>query len=567
MVFCYRGQFLRLCRIQSGNFSRSPFQRRDVALKLAHYWSEASPIGAGVKVSNTERKVCNSALKKSPSRKNAAQPLQPQSNGAAPNLAQKMYLLRGLSKPHSREKLFSIVEKLETGNLTKSDVNTIISALGKAREPQAAFQFFRRVQAQAIELDSRSFNVVIAACGKNKQVGKAENLLHEMIKSGPKPNVVTFNTCIGAFLSLHKFKQALGLLDLMQQQGLEPDVYSYTFILGGLGRAGKHEEAMALLQEMKSKGISPNVVSYNSVIAAFAKVGDWKNALDQLREMERAGVLPDLYSYNAVIKALGGGRKNEWQMATQLLRTVELRGIQPDLVSYTTVANILGRAGEWEEAVEVIRKMRQSKIVPDLFAGSTSIGICCSPDADAWQEALYLLQWLENSGLVPKQQSLNECVAVCLRNQKWDQAFGVIREISRREMQVTQGNLVAAVQAHLKLGSRTEATNLFWTVGLRREAVKSGACVKVVNAILSACVEAADGKEAVRFLVDLEREGFPLNAESASILLKLAHLLCDEADDSETAKVLRNTAMSLNWARAKTVQPVHVVSGSEPQPH
>lgn len=299
--------------------------------------------------------------------------------------------------------------------------NTVIRGLGRTRQPEKAFEFYKRMQVKGEVLDNFTYSFLVKICGQLgsvllgkqihcnvlkhgleehvfvrntlvhmygmfKDINTATHLFEEM----PKSYVVTWNIIIECNVYCGRYKEAIDLFFRMLQCGVIPDDATFVVTLSACATLGELDIGRRVHSCIDHTGLGmDNVVSVsNSLIDMYAKCGVVEAAHRIFNEMKRRNIV----SWNTMILALAmHGHGDEAlglfsKMLKEELATpdeVTFLGvlcacshggmveegrrffdimtrdfnIQPTIKHYGALVDILGRAGLVEEAYQLIKSM------------------------------------------------------------------------------------------------------------------------------------------------------------------------------------------------------------------
>jgi pentatricopeptide repeat protein len=135
--------------------------------------------------------------------------------------------------------------------------NTAISALGKARQLEAAKELFDATPSP----DAVTYETMIAAYGMAGEPEAAEQVLATMQGAGHAPQDFAFCGLIAAYSLKGDYKAALAVKSRAAEAGIAPTVHMYNALIAACDRSQHYEQAVALSREMGASGVAPNGVT------------------------------------------------------------------------------------------------------------------------------------------------------------------------------------------------------------------------------------------------------------------------------------------------------------------
>lgn len=297
--------------------------------------------------------------------------------------------------------------------------NTMIRGLGRTRQPEKAFEFYKRMQVKGEVLDNFTYSFLVKVCGQlgsdllGKQIhcnvlkhGLEEHvfvrntLVHmygmfkdieaatHLFEEMPKSYLVAWNTIIDCNVYCGRYKEAIELFFRMLQSGLKPDDATFVVTLSacaalgeldigrrvhscidhtGLGNVVSVSNSLIDMYakcgvveaayEIFNKMKGRNIVSWNTMILGLAMHGHGDEALELFSKMlEEKLATPNEVTFLGVLCACShGGMVEEGRRYFDIMRRDY--NIQPTIKHYGSMVDILGRAGLVEEAYQLIKSM------------------------------------------------------------------------------------------------------------------------------------------------------------------------------------------------------------------
>lgn len=273
-----------------------------------------------------------------------------------------------------------------------------------------------------------AYNSLLTACSKAREVVQCKNLLVRMRKppSQLKPNIKAFNSVMACCANANRWKDALSVFDQCHREpGVTPDIYTYTNAIRACGKGGKTQRALSLLEVAKDKGLPVDTYCYTAALDACAKARQWKKALDLLDEMKEAGIEPSAVTYSVAISACGNG--GQWQKALEVLDVMRKKNLSINLITYNAAITALSKAAKqqshkssqdgqlWTRVMGLLDQMKSDGLEPDGFTFSSAIA-CCGAEG-RWEEALHLIELMQDGGPRTRPNRVSEDIVSVLKTE------------------------------------------------------------------------------------------------------------------------------------------------------
>lgn len=176
-------------------------------------------------------------------------------------------------------------------------------------------------------------------------------------------------------------------------------------------RSMSMDERMATLISLKN--------TYDERIDVYGRRREWSTALNFLDEMRARDISPDAATYEALFKALGS-RAHQWTRVLHLLGEMQEAGfdVTPTAMTWAVCAPARVK-GRWKKALEVFWTLRRQ--VPRPQREAYSFALYSSMKAKCWEDALALVDEMEELHLWPKSRDWNLAIDACFmaREDEW----------------------------------------------------------------------------------------------------------------------------------------------------
>jgi pentatricopeptide repeat protein len=114
-----------------------------------------------------------------------------------------------------------------------------------------------------------------------------------------------------------------------------------------------------------------------------------------------------------------------------VLEDMKKHSVQSNLITYSTMIKGHSQSGNVQAAFAVLEKMRQeTSFKPDEIMYNSLLDACAQQSLSS--EGLRLLEEMQNNGVQPSNYTLSVVVKLMGRSRKVDQAFNLVRDISRK---------------------------------------------------------------------------------------------------------------------------------------
>lgn len=228
------------------------------------------------------------------------------------------------------------------------------------------------------------------------------------------------------------------------------DGRSYSILLSGLASTQQPELSKYYFDRAVDQGVVPDLILLTSLLNAYVSAATpMMREARQLVQMAKTvyRVDPDIMMYNLLIKGYARTSPPDYEAARQLFDTINQSGVlTPTVFTYSMVANAYCSSGLAKDAEDFIREaMAQQKVKPNSTTFNTLIkgyarcrcrvrhGICscvvcfCSDP----EEALRLMNEMEQIGLVPDRITLNVVIESFCSCKQFSQAESIIEQVMR----------------------------------------------------------------------------------------------------------------------------------------
>lgn len=266
-----------------------------------------------------------------------------------------------------------------------------------------------------------------------------------------------------------------------------PDVYSWHIMMKAYGQNGCVEEAYTAFLQMPFT----NDVSWNTMISVFAQNGHGRRALDLFHEMQLTDIQPNRLTLVSVLDACAELANLEEGLEVHALLDVGRN--EMDAILGTALITMYGRCGAVGEAKSVFDGINNCDIV------AWTAMIAAFSQNGYGKEALEHFNQMQHKGYKPDTTAFICAVDACAGLQLLKDGRAVHVAIVDVGYENFRGVGNALINMYGKCKSLVDARDTFDDVSDRD--------VVSWTAIIGACAENADGKEALKLYNQMKVEG------------------------------------------------------------
>lgn len=232
------------------------------------------------------------------------------------------------------------------------------------------------------------------------------------------------------------------MLQVVKDKKLPIDSYCYTAAIEACAKGKMCDKALELLAEMEENGIEPSGVTYSVAITACGNGGQWQKALDLLDVMRKKNLSINLITYNSAITAVakaakhstraGRGDSQLWPKVKHLLDQISLDGLHPDGFSFSSAISCCGAEARWQEALTLLEQMEEGgpRTRPNKISYSAAISSCGK--AGQVDIAVNLFRRMRDQGISADLVAYNSLLSALRASKRSDVAFELWSEMVGR---------------------------------------------------------------------------------------------------------------------------------------
>lgn len=327
------------------------------------------------------------------------------------------------------------------------------------------------------------FHKIVSSLRQCRALAEGERVHACIIECGYEDNTFIGNLLIqmyGKFGSLEKAREVFDGL-------LSSNVHSWTIMIAAYAQNGNLDEAKTLFARMPQQ----DIVSWSGMITACAQNGRANEALEIFGQMQSEGFKPSKVTYICALSACASlaALTEGWGIHGSLVG----EGYESDAVIGAALVHMYGRCGSLDNARAVFSKLSDRDVV-----SWSSMIVACVQNGHR-MEALNLFQQMCSQYVEPNQVTyiciLGACD--CQKDLVQGQKIHVSIVNSGFESEVAVG--AALVNMYGRCGSKYDAEALFGKMS--QDTVLSW------NAMIAACGQMGDCKQALNFFHEMQIEG------------------------------------------------------------
>lgn len=298
--------------------------------------------------------------------------------------------------------------------------------------------------------------------------------------------------------------EGMGLHDSIIRCGCDTDRFLGNLLVQMYGSCGSLDDARAVFCRILDR----NLYSWTILIEAFTENGHDEEALKLHKQMQVEGVQPDKVTFICILNACASlsslieGRK--------IHALIALNGFESDVVVGTALVNLYGKCGIVEDARIAFCKMHERNEVTwnAMIATCAQNGNC--------EEALKCFHQMQTEGFKPDRITFIAILDACGSLAALAEGRDIHDNILEMEFQSDVAVGTALISMYSKCGSLEGVRCAFAGIPVKDHVSW--------NAVISACGQNGDSKEALRLFSQMQAEGFkPDKVTFSSILTACSH--------------------------------------------
>ncbi|MCO5588039.1 hypothetical protein L7F22_041993 [Adiantum nelumboides] len=277
-------------------------------------------------------------------------------------------------------RLFAATENLLEANLVFCNISdpsvfsweAIISAHVTVKQQETAFELYRCMRREGIELNRCVFLTLLKGCGINgKGVVQGRILHEEIIQSGFDSDITVANTLIDVYAKLGSLDEAQKVFDRLCAR----DVVSFGALITGYTLYGHGSLALKLFEKLHQEDKKPDKVTYLAILKACGSEAAIREGRFIHDEVIRRGFHSDVHVGSTVLDMYArSGSLEEGQKVFDALS-------HPTIVTWGALIAGYAQHGRGEAALKLYEDMLGSGIKPDKVTFMCTLKACGSSTA------------------------------------------------------------------------------------------------------------------------------------------------------------------------------------------
>merc|ERR1719446_1363109 len=318
-----------------------------------------------------------------------------------PNQVTISILLKSLNSYSNESEISKTMNLIKTMEEPMDEVllSSVVEACVRIGKPDLLSAKLKQLQGDnrvAIN-GSHTYGSLIKAYGHAKDIAGIWRCWKEMRSRHIKPTSITLGCMIEAIVSNGDTEGAFDLIHQIQDdeqcRGALNSVI-YCSVLKGFTREKKIDRVWAVYEEMTERRIELSIVMYNTLIDACARCGCME-------------YLP------------------------KILEDMKANRAKPNVITYSTMLKGHCQNGNIQEAFAILEQMKKdARLKPDEIMYNSLLDGCAQNNLV--DEGMRLLEEMQSEGVQPSNFTLSLLVKLLNRARKLDQAFGLVREITKK---------------------------------------------------------------------------------------------------------------------------------------
>ncbi|KAI5080295.1 hypothetical protein GOP47_0005774 [Adiantum capillus-veneris] len=425
-----------------------------------------------------------------------------QQDGFSPNAITSLSVLKACSSTGAvdrGEQIHNIAAKKGLLENNTAIGNAIVNMYAKCGALVRAQEVLEELPMQNVV----TWNALISGFIEWDHAEQALNCYQKMLHKGILPNTVTYICVLKACASLRAIEKGEQIHDEIVRQGiLHENIALGTAVVDMYAKCG----ALAKAERVHEKLPLRDVVSWSALIAGYALQGQGQQALNSFEQMQRERILPNAVTMLSVLKACGsvGAADKGKQFHDEIVRQGWLKN---DLALGTALVDMYAKCSALPKAQEVLEGLTVQNAVPwnALIAGYVEQG--------QTEQAFNCYKCMKSKGLLPDSVTFLCMLKACGNAGAIDMGEQVHDEIAKQALlpkHIILGN--AVVDMYAKCGALEKAQCVFEKLPTRD--------VFSWSSLIAGYAQQSQGKEALKCLECMQREGLSPNAVTFLSILK-----------------------------------------------
>merc|ERR1719262_270215 len=175
---------------------------------------------------------------------------------------------------------------------------------------------------------------------------------------------------------------------------------------------------------------SVNTVIYSTILKGFKIQRQPEKVFSVYEEMKQRGITRNTISFNTILDVCAhGGAMHRVPQLLEDMKAMQPQ-VEPDIITYSTIVKGYCMSGDVDKAFEVLSEMkRDGKHAADEILYNSLLDGCAKQHR--LEDALRLLDDMQDSGVVPSNYTLSILVKLLGRSRRLNQAFTMVETICK----------------------------------------------------------------------------------------------------------------------------------------
>jgi pentatricopeptide repeat protein len=318
---------------------------------------------------------------------------------------------------------------------------------------------------------------------------------YKVLQSMKRRNVIDWTTLISAYKNTGREEQALQLFDQMQQEGVEPNNITIISVLSACTSLQTLEHGKKVHKQITEKGLPLTMELQTALINLYGKCGELEEAVRLFQQMQHQGLEPNHVTYISLLRACASRQALDY--GKRLHKQIIEKGYPLTLELQTTLINFYGKCGELDEAHAIFRSIPQPGTV------SWTALMTAYEQNDKEEQVLRLYEQMQEEGIYVDNVTYTSVLTACATMKAIEYGKKVHKQIITKGVPPDTGLQTALINFYGKCGELDEARTIF-NAALQKNTV-------IWSAMIAACAQNGQGKEALALLEQMHQQGVPPN--------------------------------------------------------
>lgn len=262
---------------------------------------------------------------------------------------------------------------------------------GQATEALSFYEELRKIgQLRAIKMHNRQdatdiYGVLLQCAGRAKRPELVEKLITDMRRADVERPLSFYESTMKLLASKKCYQEAMEVYTQLEFDGLEPSPVTLSCLISFAAELGELDRAIGFFERLSTVG-TPSIRACMTVLRVHAKRQDWPSTLKVIRDMQQRQAQVDSLVLNIALAT--GVAAGDLAGARALLN--EASQFQPpicDVISHNTIMKGYAQQKEADEALNLLQQMEDNGVKPNAITFNTVMDAAArgSKHTEAWQ--------------------------------------------------------------------------------------------------------------------------------------------------------------------------------------